>query len=395
MTAGAKITAFSGLVLFAVDVLLSTRIPLLDHLFGGLDKVYHIHHYTGLLAFILLVLHPIFLAARLLTISVTASLIFFLPVWDIGIDIGKLSLILMAGVLLITLYIRLKYQTSKRIHQLFGIPFFLGGAHALLSGSVIAAIPILQIYLLGLVGITMASWIHTTILGNPLISKGIYQVSEVKRVHPEITEISLTPLKNPIEFIPGQYILIRFNQQGLEEPHPFSLTSSNTQPTIGIAVKALGDFTSGLTQLKPHVTATVEGPYGGFSHLHTHSKHQIWIAGGIGITPFLSMARTLRDTKDTTYQVDLYYSCKKKEEAVFMDELQSIATDLPTLKIFCILTGDEGYLTGERIAQTSQGLDDKDVLICGPKPMMDSLRKQFKEFGVPSDRIHSEEFKLL
>ncbi|MHA2059409.1 MAG: ferredoxin reductase family protein [Candidatus Ranarchaeia archaeon] len=395
MTAGAKITAFSGLVLFAVDVLLSTRIPFLDHLFGGLDKVYHIHHYTGLLAFIFLVLHPLFLAARLLTISVTASLVFFLPVWDVWIDLGKLSLLLMTGILLITLYIRLKYQTSKRIHQLFGIPFFLGGTHALLSGSVIAAIPVLRIYILGLVGLTVVSWIHTTLLGNPLLAKGIYQVGEVNRVHPEITEISLIPLKDPIQFIPGQFILIRFDQLGLEESHPFSITSSNTQPILGIAVKALGDFTTALADLKSQVTATIEGPYGGFSHLHTHSKSQVWIAGGIGITPFLSMARTLRDTKDVSYHIDLYYSCKRKEDAIFMDELQKIEVDIPNLRIICVLTDDEGYLTAERIAKTSSPVHEKDILLCGPKPMMDSLRKQFVRFGIPSNRIHSEEFKLL
>jgi predicted ferric reductase len=278
---------------------------------------------------------------------------------------------------------------------LFGIPFFLGGAHALLAGSVIAAIPILRIYLLGLVGLTMVSWIHTSILNNPLISKGIYQVIEVNRVHPEITEVSLTPLKNPITFIPGQYIVIRFDQESLEEPHPFSLTSSNSQQNISIAVKALGDFTSELRNLKPQVTATIEGPYGGFSHLHAKSKKQVWIAGGIGITPFLSMARSIKDTKDKSYQIDLYYSCKKKEEAVFLSELQDVVNDLPDFRIICVLTDIEGYLSAERISQTSQDLNDKDIFLCGPKQMMDSLRQQFNHAGVPKNRIHSEEFKLL
>ncbi len=395
MTAGAKITAFAGLVLFSIDILLSTRLPWLDHLFGGLDKVYHIHHYTGLLAFILLVLHPLFLAARLLTFSLTASLLFFLPEWDFGVDIGKLSLALMAGILVITLYLRLKYHHTKRIHQLFGIPFFIGGAHGLLAGSVIAAIPLLRYYIVALVGVTVVSWVHTTLLDNPLVVKGTYQVLTVQSLHSDISEITLTPIENPINFIPGQFILIRFDQPELGESHPFSLTAPSTHPNLSIAVKAVGDFTTAIQQVQEGARAIIEGPYGGFSYLHARSKHQVWVAGGIGITPFLSMARTLRKTHDSTYHIDLYYSCRNKDEAVFLTELGEIATEIPNLQVISIFTDNEGYLTAERIAQTSGGFQGKEVFLCGPKPMMSSLTAQFTHFGVPRHRIHSEEFKLL
>src|SRR6185436_3048157 len=78
--------------------------------------------------------------------------------------------------------------------------------------------------------------------------------------------------------------------------HPFSITSAPAERTLRITVKAIGDYTNALRRLLDEgAEAIVEGPFGSFSNAGLPQPRQIWAAGGIGVTPFLSMARSLGD----------------------------------------------------------------------------------------------------
>ena len=126
LTSLGKVSALMGVGLFSVNVLLSSRSRFLDRFFGGLDTVYLVHHDKGKLAFILLLLHPSFLAARLLEESLMSVLQFLLPSPSLAVNLGKAALVLMSVVVLVTLFTRLEYQRLRRMHQSLGVGLLVG-----------------------------------------------------------------------------------------------------------------------------------------------------------------------------------------------------------------------------------------------------------------------------
>ena len=114
------------------------------------------------------------------------------------------------------------------------------------------------------------------------------------------------------------------------------------------------------------------------------------MAGGIGVTPFLSMARSLRDGEGPA--VDFYYCVEHAEEAHFLDELRAIAAGRDDFRVVLVPRDREGFLTAMRVAEEDRDLRSSDVLICGPPAMIDSLRSQLTALGLRGERIHAEEF---
>jgi predicted ferric reductase len=132
----------------------------------------------------------------------------------------------------------------------------------------------------------------------------------------------------------------------------------------------------------------VEGPFGNFSYA-LGGKRQLWIGGGIGITPFLSLASSL----PAGYSVDLYYSVKTAGEEVGNVLLDEAIRNYPGLKVHIWVTADKGYCTVDSLIK--DGLDlinTDDVLICGPGPMMTALQNDFSKHGVKPGHIHTEQF---
>jgi ferredoxin-NADP reductase len=116
----------------------------------------------------------------------------------------------------------------------------------------------------------------------------------------------------------------------------------------------------------------------------------VWISGGIGLTPFLSMARSLGDEDDV--RIDLYYAVENEEETYFLDEFEAIAERHKSMRVFPVIREKVGFLTADFIEETSGELQSRDFLICGPPAMIVNLRSQLIARGVPEQQIHSEEF---
>ena len=117
---------------------------------------------------------------------------------------------------------------------------------------------------------------------------------------------------------------------------------------------------------------------------------EIWIAGGIGITPFLAMSKALGSEQE----VDLYYSVKTASEAVYLDELRKVAKAKSNLKIIPFEADKQGFITADYIFKTSRDLDDANFMICGPVSLMHALKAQLKSKGVAKRNINTEEFNL-
>jgi predicted ferric reductase len=179
----------------------------------------------------------------------------------------------------------------------------------------------------------------------------------------------------------------------LNESHPFTISSAPHEDVLRVSVKASGDFTRSLfTHLQPGMDAVVEGAYGMFDY-KTGGQRQIWIAGGIGLTPFLSFIRDMDG--NLNHDVDLYYTVRHKEEALFVDEIESAAKKNPRLKPHVRYSSTDGSLTIEEIIKNAGGsVKDHHVYMCGPLPMVQAFEKKFLEQGVPAGNIHFEEFNF-
>jgi predicted ferric reductase len=158
-------------------------------------------------------------------------------------------------------------------------------------------------------------------------------------------------------------------------------------------VKTLGDYTKSLAALRPGTVAVVEGAYGKFSYKNYRNPNQIWIAGGIGITPFLGMAESLGTEEHT---IDLYYAVKHESELVDLGELLRIGEwQYHKFRTIPVVNDKDGLITAKLVNEKSGGVEGKDIFLCGPPGMMKNLRSQFRDLGVANSKIHSEEFSIL
>lgn len=412
-----KLAGLVGLVMYALNLIYATRLRFLENWFGGLNRVYIAHHLLGGLALILLCLHPLFLALRYGTNSIYEAAIFLLPhglspakaffnpdasahvgvLQQWAILFGMIAFWGMVVLLIITFFIKLPYRVWLFTHKFLGVAFFFAGLHVLFISSDTADSAPLKYYLLSIAALGILAFIYRTLLGRILIRRYQYYVDEVKVVGGNVTQLTMRPVKQRMTYKPGQFIFIRFLFSGADkvthEWHPFSISSTPTNDRLQISVKALGDYTSALTGLKQGAIAEVEGAYGKFSFTNYRNLNQIWVAGGIGITPFLSMAQSLPD-KD--FKIDLYYSVKTATEAVDWQKLASIAQVKNGNFRLIPYVKDQmpDFLNATYIEKMSGGLGNKEVFICGPPPMMKALRQQFRDKGVMSSMIHTEEFAM-
>jgi len=404
LTSLGQLAGLVGIVMFALAMILSSRTKYLGKLFGGMDRLYRIHHTIGILAFVFILFHPLFLAGSYAFISVRSAALLLLPGTDIGIDLGIYSLLLLFALIMITLYARFRYQIMKFLHQILGVSFLLAAAHIVLVPSDIAYNLPLRSYVMLLIALGLLAYTYRTLLGRFTVKHYAYVITAVTKHPSNIIEITMMPKdrSQQVAYLPGQFIFVKFLSDVVgEEKHPFSLSSSPYTPELRIVVKALGDYTSKLADIAVGTEAKVEGPYGDFVYFKTFrpaNKKQIWIAGGSGLAPFLGMARDLLHSagQGSGYAIDLYYTVRSNADLAFIDELTSISHALDDhLRIIPFCSDEKGYLNTDAIMQESKGIAGKEIFVCGPPPMMHGLKKQFTDLDIPPYSVHMEEFKLL
>jgi len=384
-----------GLVFYACSFVLNARIRFIENFFGGMNKTYIAHHIVGGAAFILILLHPVALAVRYVSLSLHQAALSLLPGSNWAINYGIFALWLTITLLVVTFFIRLPYQIWLFTHKFLGLPFFLASLHVYFISSDTSVDQVLRYYILGLATMGLTAYIYRSVLGKYLVRRYRYVVENIKVLNQQVTEISLRPTKRVMKYDPGQFVFVSFKDKVIsDEVHPFSISSAPHEPLLRITAKVLGDFTASLPFLKPGDRVEIEGAFGKFSHHNFHNHSQIWIAGGIGITPFLSMAKSLPAEPTNSAIVDLYYVVNTPDEFVDTNEIVQVTKATTRLKLKPYVSQEHGLITANYIARESDGLKGKEIFICGPPPMMSSLRQQFNKLGVPNWRIHTEEFSI-
>lgn len=405
-----QITGIAGMLLYSINLILAVRLRIMEDYFGGLNRMYIAHHLTGGIALIFLSFHPVLLSLRyfskvtLKAFHLAAQFLWVHPISltspitnDMAINFGIVALLGMVVLLVLTFFIHLPYRIWLFTHKFLGAAFFFAGLHILFVKGTVSDDPFLKWYLLTFAAVGLVSAAYRTLGGRILVRRYNYHVESVKLIGKDVIELILEPVDKILRFDPGQFIFIRFFFSGVKgvtsEAHPFSVASSPSEDKLKLCVKVLGDYTKDLLQLKPGAIAEIEGAYGKFSYKNYDNPNQVWIAGGIGITPFISMAKSL--TVETPLNVDLYYSVKREVEMVDYPALEKLTMNKNLhFRLIPHIADVQGFLTADIIEKRSSSLEGKDFYICGPPVMMKTMRKQLQQKGVPNWRIHSEEFAM-
>jgi predicted ferric reductase len=154
-------------------------------------------------------------------------------------------------------------------------------------------------------------------------------------------------------------------------------------------VKDLGNFSHDIASVGIGARAYVQGPFGRFSNKYLKQPRQVWIAGGIGVAPFLSMASTIESNGP---EIDLFYCFVSDGDASFMTELEAFAEAQPRFRLHAVCEDRDGFVSAETISAVIGSLKKCDFLICGPRIMMHSLRDGLVASKVRKNNVHYEEF---
>jgi predicted ferric reductase len=266
--------------------------------------------------------------------------------------------------------------------------------HGLLVDPVLrVSVPLKACYLV-VGGLGLAAYLYRELFARFVVPVYDYTVAEVRQPSESTVDVFLAPTGRALRFEPGQFIFLAFGGVDGWQRHPFSVASAPGQRQLEVSVKAVGDYTRNLhDKLKPGTPARVTGPFGGFDY-RGGGRHQIWIAGGIGVTPFLSWIRALDAGFDR--EVAFFYSVARSSEVLCRDEIDAAAAAYPTLRPRVVDSSRDGYLTAERAASGIHGVDGHDVWVymCGPPAMMTGLARDFRKRGIPASQIRWEQFNV-
>jgi len=385
-----KTASIPGAALFTLSLILAARLPVYEKLFGDLPASYRAHQRIGGIAMILLSIHPLGLAFSYAAASPKFAIIFLMPTGALEKTLGIIALLLLQASLALTYWNRVPYRLWKLIHKVLGAAFLLGFIHALTIPGAMSSMPLLRAVLAVYVGLGITAWVYRSLAHRWLVQRTGYVVKAIRNLGARYVELDLEPTDKGIVFRPGQFVFVTVNDGSLpNEEHPFSISGTYGDGGLALTIKALGDFTAKMMRIKPGVKMLIEGPFGGFDY-RTGGKRQVWIAGGIGITPFIGMAETLPDD----YDVDLYYSVPTERDAVAKDALDTICGQKRCIRAIYWVSADKGRIAAETIAARSGKLADLDFFLCGPAPMILDIRRQLVSVGVRKDKIHQELFNL-
>jgi predicted ferric reductase len=390
-----KVSGLLGLSIFSLALLMSARFVWLDRFFYGLPKVINIHRWLGTISFTLIILHPLFLAVRLLPVSSQAAFGIFTNWFQVAYLFAYISLLIFMALVLMTFFWRLQYERLKSLHSLLAVPLMLGGIHSLLIDSDVKRIPLLAVYYILLISLSVLFYLLRLFLVDYTIKSRRFVVSKVEQLGSSIVSITLQPGKKIINIQAGQFVFISFLDIKKGEEHPFSVATIHPDHSLTIMAKNLGDYTAKLSNLKVGSVAVLDGPYGSFGDNLDLNCHQIWLAGGIGITPFVSLAQLLGTKKSGTSVVDLFYIVASAKDLVALDIFQQAQKNYPQFKLNVYISDKEGRFDLEKLGKFVGDISACHFYICGPAGLMKSLTSALRRVGIPKKNINLEAFQML
>ena len=393
----AAISHYFGLVALigmSYCYILATRLKLVENLFNGLDKSYVFHKWLGLGSLAVIFLHDQ-IDAEIKSLG-TSSL------GELAEDLGGLGFDGLQVLLLITVITLIPYALWKFTHKFIGILFILSTLHFVWMPRPFDLTSPLGLYILGFCSLGILSYFYTLTSGfarasrkhSPLKGTQPFEVINTEQKG-DIISVELAPKNKKIKYQAGQFAFLAFDHEKLKESHPFTISKAPSKDgTLRFSIKALGDYTKDLPKyLDIGMTANVSRGHGNFAK-KLGKQNEIWIAAGIGITPFVAMAQALVKQKNNK-ETHLFYCVQNIKQAVHLAELKQLAAQNPHFNIH-LCDSSQGNRINLKMIKENIGFDLKKASIsfCGPTKLRKTLQDWFKSESVPSRRFHYEVFEI-
>jgi len=393
---------FAATTMMAIMFLLTARFQRATAPFG-IDLVYYFHRLASIGAFVFATIHPLVLFYKepgLLRVILDGTLP--LHLWT-----GLVSWVAMAALMVSSLWrkpLRIHYDAWRVAHVLLALTALLLGVAHIVGIGYYSATPWKTWLWLGIAFSCVAVAVRVRLIKPLQLLRRPWRVARVIEDRGSTWTLVLRPEGHGgFCFLPGQFawLTLRSSPFAMRE-HPFSISSSAAAPgEISFTIKELGDFTNRIGEIQEGEPAWIDGPYGTFSVDISQAPGYVFVAGGVGIAPIMSMLRTLAERGDLRPLL-LFYAYHTWERATFREELEALCQRL-NLDIVYVLSeppadwqGERGLLRDEVFARHLP--DDRAVrecFICGPTPLIAVAEKSLAHQGIPPTHIHSEIFDLV
>jgi predicted ferric reductase len=388
-----------GLGMFCVQFLFSGRFTAVAPEFG-MDNITQFHKEMGIISFVFLLAHPLIL---LLDHPPFIAYLDFrvIPLRTFALLLASTALV---GIMVVSLwrkYFELSYERWRLIHGILGFLIIgVGLGHAYHVSHYME--PAWKKIFLGLfVGFSVYLLAYTRLIRPHKNKRKAYKVMDVKEEEDSCYTLTLeASYGKRVAFKPGQFFWITIGDTPFSlQQHPFSVSSSALDEKISFTIKALGDFTNSIKNIKKGEKAFLEGPFGSF--VRKKNRNLFLLMGGVGVTPAMSMIRTIKD-RGSNERIILIYGNKNENDVPFKSELEHLLEET-NLKVVHIPEKPEGDWEGE-----SGFLDSKllkkylpedpasfDYFICGPEPFMDVAEIALRDLELDWRTIYAERFEIV
>ena len=393
---------FGGLAMMALQSVLTARFRRATAPYG-VDIIYYFHRLAALGGFALIAGHYIVLKVKYG--EALGALNPLRAPWHM--TAGRIALLLF-GVLIVT-------SLWRKILRIEYDRWRLG--HAILA---VAAVILAMAHIYGVAHYTQAAWkgalwggytalwllavLYVRGLRPRTLLRSPYRVTAVQPERGRCWTLGIEPSGHAgLRFNPGQFAWLTIGASPFRaREHPFSFSGSANEPAkLRFTIKELGDFTRTIGNVKVGEIAYVDGPHGVFtSDYYPSAPGFVFIAGGVGIAPIMSMLRTLADRGESR-ALRLIFGNWRWDEVLFRDEIESLRERLQ-LDVKHVLqeppagwTGATGILS-EPVVRAAIPDEARTFVffLCGPQPMTDSVQTTLRAMGVPRKRIHCELFDM-
>jgi len=408
-----QLTGILAIGFMSVAMLLALRPQFAENRLGGLDKMYRLHKWLGIAALVLSVLHWLWSrgpgwavslgwlqrGARPPRVPIADPVKAFLASQrGFAEGIGEWAFYASVALIVLALLRYFPYRWFYKTHRLIAIAYLVLVLHAaFLMTYEYWATPLGLMTALLMAGGAIAAVLALAdrIGANRRVSGRIVGLHNFPGVRTLETQIQLD--EGWPGHMAGQFAFA--TSDPAEGPHPYTIASAwnGTTRQITLITKELGDHTARLRyKLRIGQPVRLEGPYGRFT-FEDGADRQIWIAGGIGITPFIARMEQLAlapaGTTRRAVQVDLFHSTADVDEEA-LDRLAASAR-AADIRLHLLIDARDGRLSGDRIRATVPDWARASIWFCGPAGFGDALRRDFASHGYPVEkRFHQELFSM-